>query len=194
MNPASFPRPNTPLPNGANTSKHPTCDPSDTSKHPTLQVVKEQVVEEQVVGATILWINSLKTKEKTPEDERADAPRRKGKIKPFLIGKELKTKALRQTAERNGQADQAPKTESKPPDSLRREASQAAARLLRCATALRVTAPHGCGSGVQVWPKGNLSARPHGPNAPLLDVVRCYRTLSNEIQSNWLIRSPPFPS
>ena len=26
-----------------------------------------------------------------------------------------------------------------------------------------------------------------------LDVVRCYRTLSNEIQSNWLIRSPPFP-
>ena len=27
-----------------------------------------------------------------------------------------------------------------------------------------------------------------------LGVVRCYRTLSNEIQTHWLIRSPPFPS
>ena len=34
------------------------------------------------------------------------------------------------------------------------------ARLLRCATALRVTAPHGCGSRRLVWPKGSLSARP----------------------------------
>ena len=44
------------------------------------------------------------------------------------------------------------------------------ARLLRCATALRVTAPLGCGSRRRVWPKGSLSARPHGPNpviAPL---------------------------
>ena len=33
-------------------------------------------------------------------------------------------------------------------------------RLLRCATALRVTAPLGCGSRRLVWPKGNLSASP----------------------------------
>ena len=34
------------------------------------------------------------------------------------------------------------------------------ARLLRCATALRVTAPPGCGSRRLVWPKGSLSASP----------------------------------
>ena len=56
------------------------------------------------------------------------------------------------------------------------------ARLLRCATALRVTAPLGCGSRRLVWPKGSLSARVDGPNAPILGVVRCYRTLSNKIQ------------
>ena len=43
-----------------------------------------------------------------------------------------------------------------------------------------------------------LSARPHGPNA-LKELrafgfeVRCYRTLSNEIQNHWLISTPPFP-
>ena len=40
------------------------------------------------------------------------------------------------------------------------------ARLLRCATALRVTAPHGCGSRRLVCPKGSLSARPHVPKPP----------------------------
>ena len=44
--------------------------------------------------------NSLKTKEKPPK-RRADAPR-KGKTKTFLIGKELKTKDLRQTAAKSG--------------------------------------------------------------------------------------------
>ena len=34
-----------------------------------------------------------------------------------------------------------------------------------------------------------LSARPHGPNATVW--VRCYRTLSNEIQNHWLICTPP---
>ena len=34
------------------------------------------------------------------------------------------------------------------------------------ATALRVTAPLGCGSRRLVWPKGSLSARPHGPTPP----------------------------
>ena len=43
--------------------------------------------------------NSLKTKEKTPK-RGANAPSRKDKIKPFLIGKELKTNDLLQTAER----------------------------------------------------------------------------------------------
>ena len=41
------------------------------------------------------------------------------------------------------------------------------ARLLRCATALRVTAPLGCGSRRLVWPKGNLSGPvKHGPKQP----------------------------
>ena len=53
------------------------------------------------------------------------------------------------------------------PDSLRREASQAATRLPRCATALRVTAPLGCGSRRRVWPKGSLSARPR-PETPVI--------------------------
>ena len=47
------------------------------------------------------------------------------KIKPFLIGKELKTKALRQTAERRASGSP-PKTQPKTPDSRSREASQAA--------------------------------------------------------------------
>ena len=41
--------------------------------------------------------NSLKTKEKTPK-RGANAPQEKAKSNPFLIGKELKTKDLRQTA------------------------------------------------------------------------------------------------
>ena len=48
--------------------------------------------------------NSLKTKEKTPETEGLTPPA-KGKTKTFLIGKELKIKDLRQTAERIGQAE-----------------------------------------------------------------------------------------
>ena len=74
------------------------------------------------------------------------------------------------------------------------------ARLLRCATALRVTAPLGCGS--DSWygrkvpfgfaPNMNdnilyhaLSTRPPQPTARMPRfVVRCYRTLSNEIQNH----------
>ena len=78
-----------------------------------IQVVEEQVVEEQVVGATILWINSLKKND----------PKRQNQT--FLIGKELKTKDLRQTAAERGKRI-TPKTRIKPPDSLCREASQAA--------------------------------------------------------------------
>ena len=46
--------------------------------------------------------NSLKTKEK-PTKRGANAPA-KGKTKTFLIGKELKTKDLRQTAAERGTA------------------------------------------------------------------------------------------
>ena len=93
--------------------------------------------------------------------EKTRNPPAKGKIKTFLIGKELKTKDLRQTAERRASGSApTPKPESKPPDSLRREASQAATRLLRCATALRLTAPLGCGSRRLVWPKAGFRLRP----------------------------------
>ena len=68
--------------------------------------------------------NSLKTKEKTPK-RGANAPPEKAKPNPFLIGKELKTKDLRKTAERRASGP-GTKTRIKTPDSLRREASQAA--------------------------------------------------------------------
>ena len=68
--------------------------------------------------------NSLKTKEKPPK-RGATRPSRKGKTKTFLIGKELKTKDLRHTAaERASGPGNKPKPNG--PDSLRREASQAA--------------------------------------------------------------------
>ena len=42
--------------------------------------------------------NSLKTKEKPPEAEGANAPPTKDKTQTFLIGKELKTRYLHHTA------------------------------------------------------------------------------------------------
>ena len=81
----------------------------------------------------------------------------------------LKTKYLHHTAAERASGPttkSTPKTRINPPDSLRRGASQAATRLLRFATALRVTAPLGYGSRRLVWPKGSLSARPHGPTPP----------------------------
>ena len=57
--------------------------------------------------------------------DKIDRKPEKPKIKPFLIDKELKTKDLRQTAVGSGKRI-TPKPESKPPDSLRRGASQAA--------------------------------------------------------------------
>ena len=89
--------------------------------------------------------NSLKTKEKPPESGEADAPRKR-QTKTFLIGKELKTKDLRQTAERRASGSH-PKTRIKTPGLAYAEGRvKPLARLLRCATALRVTAPLGCGS------------------------------------------------
>ena len=84
---------------------------------------------------------------------------RKGKIKPFLIGKKLKTKDLLKTAaERGGNGTTKPNP--KPLIAYAERRVKPLARLLRCATALRVTAPLGCGSRRLVWPKGSLSARP----------------------------------
>ena len=54
--------------------------------------------------------------------DKIDRKPEKPKIKPFLIDKELKTKALRQTAVGSGKRI-TPKPESKPPDSLRQWAS-----------------------------------------------------------------------
>ena len=114
----------------------------------------------------------------------------KTKTKTFLIGKELKTNDLLQTAVdlASGRGNQNPRI------AYAERRVKPLARLLRCATALRVTAPPCCGSSIWYGRKGTFSARPHGPNAPVWRVVRCYRTLSNEIQTHWLIRTPPFPS
>ena len=54
------------------------------------------------------------------------------------------------------------------------------------------SAPLRCGSRRLVWPKGSLRPGKHGPNAPVWGVVRCYRTISNEIQNHWLICIPLF--
>ena len=65
---------------------------------------------------------------------------------------------------RSGQADPAPKPESKPRIASAKRRVKPPARLLRCATALRVTTPLGCGSRRPVWPKGSFrrvrTARP----------------------------------
>ena len=72
--------------------------------------------------------NSLKTKEKTPK-RGANRPSQKGKTKTFPIGKELKrTDNKRLTTYRSGSSKRTDNKNPspKPPDSLRREASQAA--------------------------------------------------------------------
>ena len=78
-------------------------------------------------------------------------------------------------------------------DSLRREASQAAG----AAPTLRY------GPAGDSAPRLRLKAFWYGRKVPFRPGhtarmprfwVQCYRTLSNEIQNHWLIRSPPFPS
>ena len=94
-----------------------------------------------------------------------DKPTGNPKSKPFLIDKELKTNDLRQTAVGSGKRI-TPKPESKPPDSLRREASQAAG----AAPTLRYGPAGDSAPRLRlrclVWPKGSLSARPHGQTPP----------------------------
>ena len=79
--------------------------------------------------------NSLKTKEKTPDKRGANAPPAKSKTKPFLIGRELKTKDLLHTAAERasviGNKTQ-PKTRIKTPGSPHAERRvKPLARLLR---------------------------------------------------------------
>ena len=58
--------------------------------------------------------------------------------------------------------DKSPDQKTKPRIAYAERRVKPLARLLRCATALRVTAPLGCGSRRLVWPKGSF--RPvHGP-------------------------------
>ena len=54
--------------------------------------------------------------------------------------------------------DKPPDQKTKPRIAAAERRVKPLARLLRCATALRVTAPLGCGSRRLVWPKGSLSA------------------------------------
>ena len=92
--------------------------------------------------------NSLKTKEETAQERGWRRPSRKVKTKTFLIGKRLKTKDLRQTAAEQASGPTTkpnPKPGSKPRIASAKRRVKPLARLLRCATALRVTAPLGCG-------------------------------------------------
>ena len=106
--------------------------------------------------------NSLKTKEEPPE-EGANAPPAKGKTKTFLIGKRLKTKDLRRTAERRTSGSHQNPTQNQnqnPRIAAAERRVKPLARLLRCATALRVTAPLGCGSGGWYGRKVSFRLRP----------------------------------
>ena len=72
-------------------------------------------------------------------------PKPKPKIKTFLIGKELKTKDLRQTGGAAGKRTRHQNQNQNPRIAYAERRVKPLARLLRCATALRVTAPLGCG-------------------------------------------------
>ena len=113
--------------------------------------------------------NSLKNKRETT-GRGGLTPPAKGKTKTFLIGKELKTNTLLHTAAERASGPTTkpnPKPESKPRIASAEGRVKPLARLLRCATALRVTAPLGYGSRRLVWPKGTFrpvhTARPPFP-------------------------------
>ena len=93
-------------------------------------------------------------------------PPAKGKTKTFLISKELKTNDLRYTAAEQGKRDDN-KTQPKTPDSLRQEASQVAG----AAPTLRYGPTGDSAPRLRLKASGMaerfLSARPHGPNAPI---------------------------
>ena len=111
--------------------------------------------------------NSLKKRETTGRGGLT--PPAKGKTQTFLIDKELKTKTYSKPQRNGGNGTTTkpnPKPESKPRIASAKGRVKPLARLLRYATALRVTAPLSCGSRRLVWPKGFLSARLHGPKSP----------------------------
>ena len=104
--------------------------------------------------------NSLKTKEKPPK-RGANAPPEKAKPKAFLIGKEMKTKDLRQTAAERGKRDDN-RTQPKTPDSLRREASQAAG----AAPTLRYGPAGDSAPRLRLKASGMAEREPFGPKQP----------------------------
>ena len=91
--------------------------------------------------------------------DKIDRKPEKPKLKPFLIGKELKTKDLQKTAV--GRARGSPQNQNQNPRIAYAERRvKPLARLLRCATALRVTLPQHCGS--RCWYGRKV---PFGPDA-----------------------------
>ena len=116
--------------------------------------------------------SSKKTKEKTPKRgaESVPQPARKGKTKTFLIDKELKTKDLRHTAaaRASGPRQKTQNQNQNPRIAYAERRVKPLARLLRYATALRVTAPHGCGSGGWYGRKVPFGASPHNMNDNIL--------------------------
>ena len=88
----------------------------------------------------------------------ADAPPQKGKTKTFLIGKRLKTKDLQKTSDGSGKRPRHQNQNQNPRIAYAERRVKPLARLLRCATALLVTAPLGCGSGV--WYGRKVPFRP----------------------------------
>ena len=98
----------------------------------------------------------------------------KPKTKTFLVGKGLKTNDLLQTAvgRASGRGNQNPRI------AYAERRVKPLARLLRCATALRVTAPLGCGSGIWYGRKVPFgpSTRPEFPclwhGAMLLNAIK----------------------
>ena len=89
-------------------------------------------------------MDKLAENKRETTQERELRPPAKGKTKTFLIGKELKTKDLHHTAAERASGPTTkpnPKPESKPRIASAKGRVKPLARLLRCATALRVTAP-----------------------------------------------------
>ena len=102
-----------------------------------------------------------------PREGLTPLPKRQNQNLPYR--KRTKNKRLTETAAERARGPTTkpnPKPESKPRIAAAERRVKPPARLLRCATALRVTAPLGCGSRRLVWPKGSLPARPHSPPPP----------------------------
>ena len=91
--------------------------------------------------------------DKLAEEKRPE----KAKSNPSLYVKDLKKKTY-DIPQRIGQADR--QQNPNPRIACAERRVKPLARLLRRATAPRVTAPLGCGSRRLVWPKGSFRLRP----------------------------------